>query len=378
MVMRYQLKNQIYSLNDNLSASALVVGFAKKVTIDELLSNLNLIKEKVPILNSKLVKSDESEYFFDDSIMGFDYKIENCENVNKWITTQYNIPLDLYNGEFLRLAINNQDTLVIFAHQIISDSRGLINFAKALLSSPENYDFEYCDYEEKKINFIAQLKANKLKKIVEEEPIKLDLDKIKVKKISLKSSIVYSLCSGHGISLLSFFVTVALSLSKAVRKDLVIPFCKKENENSMLSNGTSLIKFKRGLEPRLSFYDNCAEIDKLLKSFLKRQPHLTRDAILNQIPNDMKAKSLNNEHYFKFLSSDMLFDVLPTIDNDEVLTTLSYYPSSSFIENSFGISIIDDKVTICTILHDAKSQDLFNDYQKTINLISKNSDLVIK
>jgi hypothetical protein len=206
----------------------------------------------------------------------------------------------------------------------------------------------------------------------------LSLEKIKVKKISLKSDIVFTLCSSEGVSLLSFFITVALSLSKAVRKNIMIPFCSKLNEDLILVNDTYNIKFKRGLEPRLSFYDNCAEIDKLLKTFLKNKPFVLRNAILNTIPTKLIDNPLKSESVYKFLTSDMLFDVVPTIEEDSIIKSLSFYPSNTFIKNSFGITVVDDKVTICSIIHDKEGEELFASYQKTVNLLSNNADIKLK
>lgn len=371
--MKYEIKNQRYTLNDNLCVNALVVGFSKKISIDEMLKNLHSIKETVPLLRSVL-EEDASGYFFSETDEGFDYKIEECTNVNSWLSKQYNNPLKMEVGEFLRLAVYNQTTLVIFAHNIISDSRGLVNFAKAILLGTDNYTFIYDEEKQVKLNFLNQLRINKYKKLKSDTEVNTNIDKIKIKKISLKSDIVFSLCSSQGVSILSFFITVALSLSKAIRKELMIPFCAKEEDNIILVNNSLPIKFKRGLEPRLSFYDNCSQLDKLLKSFLKRRPYLIRSEILKNISPALIDKPLTNEKYYKFLHSDMYFDVLPTIEEDEILKTMSFYPSSSYISNGFGVSIIDDKITICSVLHNKEGEELFSAYHKTINLLSKNAD----
>lgn len=375
--MKYELKNQIYSINDALSTNILVVGFATKISGNQILENLKKIKEFNPILSSQLVESN-GNYYFDTDNGNFEYKIDNCDNVNTWISTQLKNPLDLFNGEFIRLAINNENTLIIMGHAIISDSRGLVNFAKALLQNPQQFDFSYNQDINKKLNFLNAIKANEFKRLKTSNQIELNNSKIKVKKISLKSKLVYSLCAGAGVSTLSFFLTVALSLNKTSRKSIQIPFCIKDNENDILINDTYNIKFKRGMEPRLSFYDNAGEIDKLFKSILKRKPYLSRNEIIKSVPNELKPFPTKNEKYLNYIKSEMFFDVLPSIDDDKLIRTLQYYPSSSFVTNGFGISIVDDTITICSIIHDDDGENFFKDYQKTINLISKNADLAFK
>jgi len=372
--MKYELKNQRYTINDNLAANVLVVGFATKISKSELITNFSKIRDMVPLLNSKLVVTDNNCYFESNDI-NFEYTVEECENINNWINNQYNTPLKMSAGEFLRIALFKDNTLIVFAHNIISDSRGLVNFAKAIYQGTENFTFKYCEDQVAKIRFLDQIKVNKYKNPKQTSVEGLPLGKIKVKKISLKSDIVFTLCSSEGVSLLSFFISVALSLSKAVRKNIMIPFCSKLNEDIILVNDTYNIKFKRGLEPRLSFYDNCAEIDKLLKSFLKNKPFVLRNAILNTIPTELIDNPLKSESIFKFLTSDMLFDVVPTIEEDSIVKSLSFYPSNTFIKNSFGITVVDDKVTICSIVHDKDGEELFASYQKTINLLSKNADI---
>ncbi len=375
--MKYRINSQRYSINDSLGASALVVGFAKKITIDEILSNFKDIRKIVPILNSCLRKK-ENIYYFDEDCAGYDYQIEDCSSVNPWLLKQYKLPLDLDNGEYLRIALSNDNTLIIYAHNIVSDSRGLVNFAKALLLGTKDFDFEYCEDIENKTNFLNMLSTNKYKKLKPTKALCNEIDKVKIKKVTLKSEIAFAICGSQGVSLLSFFVTVALSLSKVTRRSIVIPFCSKKQDNIILVNESSNIKFKRGLEPRLSFYENCTEIDKLFKSFLKRKPFLLRNEILNKISPSVIDKPFENEVYNKFLTSELFFDVLPTITEDEILTNLSYYPSSSFCSNSFGISVIDDKVTICSIIHNKEGEDLFAAYQQTINLLAKNADFLNK
>lgn len=374
--MKYELKNEIYSINDNLAVNTLVVGFATKISTDEILLNLNNIKELVPLLTMKLVENN-SNYYFESTSNPFDYKLDICDNVNTWIVNQFKKPLDIFNGEFLRLALYNENSLVVFAHSIITDSRGLINFAKALLIGADSFDYKYTENKNEKLNLINKLKANRLKKLECCDEVQETQTKLKVKKIGMKSNIVYSLCGGAGISTLSFFLTIALSLNKTVRKSIKIPFCIKAADNDILVNDTYNIKFKRGLEPRLSFYDNAGEIDKLFKSYIKKQPYLQQNKILNQVPSNLKAYPTKNIEYLKYLQSELYLDVLPSVDDDEIIRTMQYYPSSSFYNNGFGICLVDDKITICSILHNEESEKLFSEYQRTINLISKNSDSVI-
>ncbi len=371
--MKYEIRNQRYTINDDLSSNALVVGFVKKVTIEEMLNNLDSIKKLVPILTSVLSK-DKDGYFFDVEKEGWSYTIEQCANVNSWLTKQFNSPLNLEKGEFLRLAVYKENTLLIFAHNIISDSRGLVNFAKAILLGVDNYIFDYKSEEKKEINFLTKLKAKKFKKLDDTDSVDNQVTKVKVKKVSLKSDIVFMLCSSNGVSLLSFFIAIALSLNKVERKSLMIPFCYKEFNDIVLVNDSANIKFKRGLEPRLKFYENCREIDKLFNSFVKRKPYLKRSEVLKRVSEKVIDKPFSNKTYNKFLSSDLYFDVIPTIEEDEILTTMSFYPSSSFVPNSFGISVIDDKITICSVLHDQEGEEFYKMYQQTINLLAKNAD----
>lgn len=375
--MKYELKNQRYTINDNLAANVLVVEFATKINKLDLLTNFNKIREMVPLLNSKLIVTEENCYFESNQI-NFEYDIEDCENINNWINKQYNNPLRMSDGEFLRIALFKDNTLVVFAHNILSDSRGLVNFSKAIYAGPENFTFAYCEDQVSKIKFLEQIKVNKYKNLKESSVKDIPIEKIKIKKISLKSDIVFTLCSSEGVSLLSFFITVALSLSKSVRKNIMIPFCSKLSENIILVNDTSNIKFKRGLEPRLSFYDNCAEIDKLLKGFLKNKPFILRNAILNTISTKFIDNPITNESVIKFISSDMLFDIIPTIEEDNIIKSLSFYPSNTYIKNNFGITVVDDKVTICSIIHDKDGEELFASYQKTVNLLSKNASIKLK
>jgi hypothetical protein len=375
--MKYEIKNHRYTISDNLAANALVVGFSKKIELKEIVSNFSAVKQLIPLLNTYLDFKDNT-YFFNEEFDGFDYTIDQCSNINAWLTKQYNTPLNLEKGEFLRIALYNNTNLVIFAHTIISDSRGLVNLAKALILGVENFDFIYTQDDDAKVNFINKLRVKKYKKLEEEETVRNNIEKIKIKKITLKSNLIFNLCSSNGVSLLSFFVTVALSLSKSVRKEICIPFCSKTQDNIVLVNDSSNIKFKRGLEPRLSFYDNCSQLDKLFKNFVKYKPYLLRNSFLNNISPKVIDKPFSNKTYAKLLHSDLLFDALPTVENDEILTTMSFYPSSSFISNSFGVSIIDGKITICSILHDKEGEQLFSSYQQTINLLSKNADIHVK
>ncbi len=375
--MKYEIKNHRYTISDNLAANALVVGFSKKIELKEIESNFAEVKKLIPLLNTCLDFKDNT-YFFNEDFEGYNYNIDQCSNINAWLNKQYNNPLDLEKGEFLRIALYNNTNLVIFAHTIISDSRGLVNFAKALILGTENFDFIYTQDDDAKVNFINKLRVKKYKKLVEEELLEIDVEKIKIKKITLKSNLIFNLCSSNGVSLLSFFITVALSLSKSVRKEICIPFCSKLQDNIVLVNDSSHIKFKRGLEPRLSFYDNCRQLDKLFKSFVKYKPYLLRNSFLNNVSDKVIDKPFSNKTYSKLLHSDLFFDAIPTIENDEILTTMSFYPSTSFISNSFGVSIIDDKITICSILHDKDGEQLFTSYQQTINLLSKNADIHVK
>ncbi|MCY1151425.1 MAG: hypothetical protein PQJ45_02975 [Sphaerochaetaceae bacterium] len=375
--MKYEIKNHRYTISDNLAANALVVGFSKKIELLELESNLAAVKQLIPLLNTHLDFKDNT-YFFNEDFDGFNYKIDQCSNINAWLTKQYNNPLDLENGEFLRIALYNNSTLIIFAHTIISDSRGLVNLAKALILGVDDFEFIYTQDDDAKVNFINKLRVRKYKKLEQEQTEIESVGKIKIKKITLKSNLIFNLCSSNGVSLLSFFITVALSLSKSVRKEICIPFCSKTQDNIVLVNDSSNIKFKRGLEPRLSFYDNCSQLDKLFKSFIKYKPYLLRNSFLNNISPKVIDNPFSNKTYAKLLHSDLLFDALPTVENDKILTTMSFYPSSSFISNSFGVSIIDDKITICSILHDKEGEQLFSSYQQTINLLSKNADIHVK
>ncbi|MDC7250963.1 MAG: hypothetical protein PQJ49_13695 [Sphaerochaetaceae bacterium] len=375
--MKYEIKNHRYTISDNLAANALVVGFSKKIELLELESNLAAVKQLIPLLNTHLDFKDNT-YFFNEDFDGFNYKIDQCSNINAWLTKQYNNPLDLENGEFLRIALYNNSTLIIFAHTIISDSRGLVNLAKALILGVDDFEFIYTQDDDAKVNFINKLRVRKYKKLEQEQTEIESVGKIKIKKITLKSNLIFNLCSSNGVSLLSFFITVALSLSKSVRKEICIPFCSKTQDNIVLVNDSSNIKFKRGLEPRLSFYDNCSQLDKLFKSFIKYKPYLLRNSFLNNISPKVIDNPFSNKTYAKLLHSDLLFDALPTVENDKILTTMSFYPSSSFISNSFGVSIIDDKITICSILHDKEGEQLFSSYQQTINLLSKNADVHVK
>ncbi len=374
--MKYEIKNQLYSINDTLSVNTLVIGTKSKISENSILENLNNTISNIPLLSSKLNEKNNN-YYFEKMTKHYSFKVEECQNINSWISNQLNKPLDLFNGEFLRLAIYKEASLIIFAHTLISDSRGLINFAKALLSKDYSYSFKYCENKQAKINFLKKIKANSIKNLKVIENIKQDTNKIKVKKISLNAPLVYSLCAGAGISTLSFFLTVALSLNKTDRKTIKIPYCVKDSDTDVLVNDSYIIKFKRGLEPRLSFYDNAGEIDKQFKSFVKNKPYLVQNEILNLAINELKLNPKKNNDYLKLIHSDIYIDLLPSIDEDDIINTLQFYPSSSYFDNGFGITMVDDKINICSILHDSDSEKFYSDYQKTMNLISKKADSIL-
>lgn len=374
--MKNEIKNQLYSINDSIAANALVVGVTTKITSAKILENLNKIINDIPLLSSKLIE-DNNNFYFDFNENNLPIAIDNCDNINSWINSQYNKPLDIYNGEFLRLAIYKETSLIIFAHELLSDSRGLVNFAKALLSEDFAYTYQYSENKEVKLNILNKIKANSIKKLKVENAEEKKENKIKVKKLSINSPLVYSLCAGAGISTLSFFLTVALSLNKTARKSIKIPYCVKESDTDVLVNNSYIIKFKRGLEPRLSFYDNAGEIDKQFKSFIKNKPFLQQNALLDLASNDIKLNPLKNKEYLKLIESDIYLDLLPSIDEDEFINTLQFYPSSSYYSNGFGITMVDDKINICSILHDSDSEKFFADYQKTMNLISKKADSIL-
>jgi len=374
--MKYEIKNQLYSIKDTLSTNTLVIGTTNKIYEKTILDNLNNLIINIPILSSKLIIENNS-YYFEQMNNPFSYQIEDCQNINSWINSQLNKPLDILNGEFIRLAIYKETTLIIYAHSLISDSRGLLNFSKALLSKDYSYSYKYCNNEKVKINFLKKLKANNVKKYKIVENIDKKNIKIKVKKLSLNAPLIYSLCAGAGISTLSFFLTVALSLNKTDRKTIKIPYCVKESDTDVLVNDSFIIKFKRGLEPRLSFYDNAGEIDKQFKSFVKNKPYLIQNELVNLAINELKLEPAKNKDYLKLIQSDLYIDLLPSIDEDDIINTLQFYPSSSYFDNGFGITMVDDKINICSILHDSDSEKFYSDYQKTMNLISKKADSIL-
>ena len=91
----------------------------------------------------------------------------------------------------------------------------------------------------------------------------------------------------------------------------------------------------------------------------------------------VKLEPAKNKDYLKLIQSDLYIDLLPSIDEDDIINTLQFYPSSSYFDNGFGITMVDDKINICSILHDSDSEKFYSDYQKTMNLISKKADSIL-
>lgn len=371
--MSTELKNFKSDIVDKLAVNALSVGFSGKLSYDEIKKNLTKILKQIPLTCSRLV--DKKGFYslepIDSPFINFS-QTKLSEKV--WISRQMEKPFDMFNGEFIRFGLLGDNNLIIYAHPIISDSRGLIALAKAILDKDYEYNsesFYFPSIEDTKLSLLNKIKFNKLKKISKNEE-KDQCKSVRVKTVSLKSDIIYALCSSEGVSMLSFFIITALSLSKVDRKKINIPFCKKDNFDDLLINDSPIFSFKRGLEPRLSFYDNCEQLDKYLVSVKSKKPYEQRKLLLSLL-SDENNNPFMNENLFKYLFANMQFDILPQLNEDSVVKTMNFYNSSSFTSTSFGICAVDDRITISAILHDDEGEKLFSDYQATVNLLAKNA-----
>lgn len=368
--MSYEIVLNRYTLGDEGASNALSVGFSGNKSFDDIYRNIERALSLYPLTCSTIDIKNGKPYFKinDKPFINFE-KITQSDKV--WISKQNLIPFDLKNGEFMRFALSKENNFIIYAHPIISDSRGLIVFAKALLSNeyvPTEFYFPKVD--EVHLNLVDRFRINNLNRFKKGNN-ELNKTPIKLKSVSLKSDIIFRLCSGEGVSLLSFFITTALSLNKTKRLNISVPYCEKDNFDDILINDTRVFDFNRGFEPRLKFYDNAREIDKFFESIISKKSYRKKSFILSNLSDNHLDNPMNSKKVYEYIHSDMSFDVLTTINDDDTIKTLSFYPSSSFIDNNFGICSVDNRITISTVLHNEKGEKLFDDFQSTINLLSK-------
>lgn len=369
--MKYEIKLNRNTLKDGLSANALSVGFKGKRTFEDIKERLGKILKSYPLTCSKVIM-DQYGASFQSIDTPFVNLIEANQSDKVWITKQYSIPLKIDEGELIRFALLGENTFVIYYHPLLSDSRGIINFARAVLSEDEfdGAQFYFPETKDIKLSLIDKAHKKSLEK-AKEDKIDIDINPVRLKSVSLKSDIIFRICSGERVTMLSFFIVTALSLNKTARKKLTIPYCRKDNYEDFLINDSTFFSFKRGFEPRLSFYENAGEIDKLFESIISKQSYEKRAAILKDVPFKYFDNPEARKKLYNYLESDLQFDILPTINEDELINTLVFYPSSSYVKNNFGISAIDDRITISTVLHNKEGEDFFSDFYKTINLLSK-------
>lgn len=369
--MNYEIKLNRNTLKDGLSANALSVGFKGKRSFEEIKERLVKILKSYPLTSSKIVIDNDIALFKSIDIPYINF-VEVKQSDKVWITQQYSIPLRMDEGELIRFALVGENTFVIYYHPILSDSRGILNFAKNVLSLDDIIDapFYFPELKDVKLSFIDKRKRNSLVK-AKEDKVDNEINPVKLKSVSLKSDIIFRICSGESVTMLSFFITTAISLNKTTRKKITIPYCRKDNYEDQLINDSTVFSFKRGFEPRLSFYENAGEIDKLFESIIRRKSYSKRAAILNEVPFEYFDNPETRKNLFEYLESAFQFDILPTLNEDELINTLSFYPSSSYVNNNFGISAVDERITISTVLHNKEGEDFFSDFSKTINLLSK-------
>lgn len=369
--MKYEINLNKDTLDDELSANVVSIGFKGKRSFDSLKERLIAILKNNPLTSSKVVIENNKAYFESIKIPYVNFEqVKQSEKV--WITNQYSIPFKMEEGELIRFALIGENIFVIYYHPLLSDSRGIVNFAKNILSDQEisTTPFYSPKVDDVKLSiFDKNLKKSLLK--AKKDNVERNIDSVKLKSVSLKSDIVFRICSGERVTMLAFFVATALSLKKTQRKKITIPYCRKENNEDQLINDSTIFSFKRGFEPRLSFYENAGEIDKYFESIISKKSYDKRSSIIKDIPLEyLKDPSLRKKIH-SFISSDLQFDILPTIDEDDFINTLSFYPSSSNVKNNFGISAVGDRITISTVVHDKESEQFFSDFSKTINLLSK-------
>ena len=369
--MKYEIKLNRYTLKDGLSANALSVGFKGKRTFEDIKERLIKILKRYPLTCSKVVIENDGA-FFESIDTPYVNLVEVTQSDKVWITKQYNIPLKMDEGELIRFALVGENSFVVYYHPLLSDSRGILNFAKNVLSEDEVYDvpFYFPEIKDVKLSLVDKGVKKSLVK-AKEDKIENEIDSVKLKSVSLKSDIIFRICSGESVTMLSFFIATAISLNKTTRKKITIPYCRKDNYEDQLINDSTVFSFKRGFEPRLSFYENAGEIDKLFESIISKKSYEKRAAILEEVPLNYFDNPGLRKKLFHFLESDFQFDILPTLDEDEIINTLSFYPSSSYVKNNFGISAVNERLTISTVLHDKVGDDFFSDFSKTINLLSK-------
>jgi hypothetical protein len=369
--MKYEIKLNRYTLKDGLSANALSVGFKGKRTFEDIKERLIKILKRYPLTCSKVVIENDGA-FFESIDTPYVNLVEVTQSDKVWITKQYSIPLKINEGELIRFALVGENSFVVYYHPLLSDSRGILNFAKNVLSEDEVYDvpFYFPEIKDVKLSLVDKGVKKSLVK-AKEDKIENEIDSVKLKSVSLKSDIIFRICSGESVTMLSFFIATAISLNKTTRKKITIPYCRKDNYEDQLINDSTVFSFKRGFEPRLSFYENAGEIDKLFESIISKKSYEKRAAILEEVPLNYFDNPGLRKKLFHFLESDFQFDILPTLDEDEIINTLSFYPSSSYVKNNFGISAVNERLTISTVLHDKVGDDFFSDFSKTINLLSK-------
>jgi hypothetical protein len=369
--MKYEIKLNRNTLKDGLSANAISVGFKGKRTFEDIKEKLVKILKSYPLTCSKVVIEKDVASFqsIDTPYVNI---IEDNQSDKIWITKQYGIPLKMDEGELIRFALLGENTFVVYYHPLLSDSRGILNFAKNVLSEDqfEESPFYFPEIKDVKLSIIDKATKQSLVK-AKENKIEIDINPVKLKSVSLKSDIIFRICSGERVTMLSFFIVTALSLNKTTRKKLSIPYCRKDNYEDQLINDSTVFSFKRGFEPRLSFYENAGEIDKLFESIISKKSYEKRAAILQDVPLKYFDNPEARKKILNYLESDLQFDILPTLNEDELINTLGFYPSSSYIINNFGICAVDDRITISTVLHNKVGEEFFSDFTKTINLLSK-------
>lgn len=370
--MNYEIILNKYTLSDKSAFNALSIGFCGSKSYEKIYSNIEKALTLYPLTCSNICIEDGKLFFEkkDKPTIKFE-KISESDKV--WITKQSKIPFDYINGEFLRFALSGENNLIIYAHPVISDSRGLISFGKSVLMNEFiPTEFYFPNINDAHLNLLDNLKIGSLNNTLNNiHNTNNNEDSFKLKSICLKSDIIFRLCSRESVSLLSFFITTALSLNKTKRIKISVPICEKDNYDDILINDTRVYDFKRGFEPRLKFYDNAGEIDKLFQSIISKKKYLKKTYILSKLFANYFGDVLNNKKVCNYLHSDLSFDVLNTINDDDIIKTLSYYPSSSFVDNNFGICAVDNRITISTVLHNEKGENLFKDFQTTLNLLSK-------
>ncbi|MCH3916579.1 MAG: hypothetical protein LKE40_03725 [Spirochaetia bacterium] len=360
---------------DRCGYRILVASYAVKLTAEEvqerlarLLASQISTKSIFAVIENRTCIRKETE----KSLYEF---IETTSSVHAWIKKEIEThPFDPFVGPLFRCCYNPNGRLVLMAHPLVADAPALVALAKAMVMDDVLTDSDTFHPWPvmNKLPLLQSLKLHKIPAITCDFPQGPEhLQEIKVRSFSVDATTIFSLCSKERISVLSFFICIALSLNQGLRMKFSIPLSLRESDDTSLADLSPTFRFVRGFDHKITFYDNCRGIDRILARAFPSKQYLLRSTELSLPSLSVCADPTCSKETKTLFLDDFLIDRVSDFEIEKPFNSLEYYTSSSYVRNSFGITGNGDSLTISTIVHDKVGDSLVSSYQKTLGVVSK-------